>query len=264
MISPYTAVAGLHFRNTMVRRVDHLSTIGSGLILAYGLSFLWQTLYENDFVLVEIPIGLMVSYAVLGSVLSTAWQTDIVFTIQNKIETGDIVIDLLRPARWQAMIMAEYAGLGFAQLIVIAPLVVVVSAIFWDFEAPVSALAGAVFVVSAVIGVVINFGIVYLTLLLGFKFTQIGGFEFAVRGLRPLLTGAFVPLWIFPDAIADVLKFSPFPYTFFAPLSIYVGVAEGSEIWTTLAVQILWAAGITGIGAFFTYRAMRKLVVQGG
>ena len=76
VISPYTAVAGLHFRNTMVRRVDHLSTIGSDLILAYGLSFLWQTLYENGFVPVEIPIGLMVSYAVLGSVLATELQTE--------------------------------------------------------------------------------------------------------------------------------------------------------------------------------------------
>jgi ABC-2 type transport system permease protein len=206
----------------------------------------------------------MISYAVQGSALSTAFQTDIVFSTQHKIEIGDLIIDLLRPVRWQFMVFAEYLGLSLAQLAAIAAPVLVLSLLAFGMAGPVSTEAAVLSAISMVLGVTIDFGIVYLTLLLAFRFTHINGFEFAIRGLRPLITGAFVPLWIFPDAVGDVLAFSPSPYIFYAPLSIYVGRVSDTEIFATLGAQAVWVAVMTGSGAYFTSRSMRKLVVQGG
>lgn len=263
-LGAYASVWSLHLRNTLVKRVDHLSSIATGLLLAYALAFLWRTLYENGIVPAGVPLDQMVTYAILGSVLSTAFQTDIVFSTAWRVRTGDIVIDLARPIWWQFAVMAEFMGIGVAQLLVLAVPIVVISAVLLGMAAPASSVAAALFFPSVILGLVINFGIVFLIILLAFEFTEVGGFEYAVRGLRPLLTGAFVPLWLFPVWVRGTLEASPFPSIYFAPLSIYVGVVEGTELWLTLVRQIAWAVGLTLAGAFLSHRIFRRLAAQGG
>ncbi len=258
------AIARLHVRRTLTARVDIGSNILFGLLVAYALAFLWQALYRSDFVNSDVAVEQMVTYAVLGSVITTSLQTNTVFYADWRIRTGDVIFDILRPIDWQLTLFADYAGTVLAQFVAVALPVVALSAAFLDFQAPASALAGVLFLPSLFLGVVISFGIVFLILLLAFRFTQVGGIESAMRGFRPILTGALVPLWFLPAWLESTFRALPFPDIAFTPLAIYVGEITGSDIWLALARQLGWTDALMVVGAVLARRGINKLSVQGG
>lgn len=263
-LGPLWGITKLQARRTMVARVDLLSNIAFGVLLAYGLAFLWQALYRTEFLPPTVPIERMVTYAILGSVITTSLQTGIVYYANWRLKTGDIIFDLLRPIDWQVSLLGDFFGTISVQFIAVAIPVITISAVFLDFQPPASLIAGIVFAPSLLLGALISYGIVFMILLLGFRYTQVGGIESAMRGFRPLLTGALVPLWFLPDTAGTIIEQLPFPAIAFTPLSIYVGETVGADIWIALARQIGWAAALIAIGAYFARRGMNKLSVQGG
>ncbi len=259
-----SAISRLHVRRTLAARVDVVSNILFGLLVAYALAFLWQALYESGTVDSEVTLEQMISYAVLGSVITTSLQTNTVFYADWRIRSGDVIFDVLRPLNWQLTLFADYAGSVSAQFIAVAIPVTLLSAAFLDFQAPASVLAGLLFLPSLVLGTIISFSVVFLVLLLAFRFTQVGGIESALRGFRPILTGALVPLWFFPSWLETAFRLLPFPDMAYTPVAIYVGEIEGSDIWLAVVRQFAWVVALGVIGAFFARRGMNKLSVQGG
>ncbi len=241
-----------------------ISNVLFGLLIAYALAFLWQALYSSNVVNSEVTVEQMITYAVLGSVATTVLQTNTVFWADWRIRSGDVIFDVLRPINWQLTLFGDYFGTVLAQFVAVGIPIVLLSALFLDFLAPASVLAGLLFIPSLFLGVVISFSIVFLILLLAFRFTQVGGIESAMRGFRPILTGALVPLWFFPDWLETSFCALPFPDIAFTPLAIYVGEIEGSDIWFAVLRQLGWVVALSALGAWLAHRGMRKLSVQGG
>ena len=263
-LAGYVAVARLFFMFHIVNRVDQLSTIVFSTLLAVGLSYIWQTIYGQNLTEQAISLDAMVAYAVLGSILSRSQRTGLVYEMEYKLKNGDIVIELMRPTQWQLLKMAEFLGTVCAQLLVIGIPVFVIATLIVDVAPPASVVAGLLFLPSVLLGLAVAFGFSYLVLVFGFKFLEIGGIESALNGLRPILTGALIPLWLLPGWAEGFLLALPFPYIAFAPLSIYVGRIEGVELPIALAIQAAWAAGLFVVGAILTRRVSRDPVLQGG
>ena len=258
------AIMRLTFRRTIVARIDIVSNIIFGVILGYAMAFLWQTLYENEVITPSVPIGRMVTYAILGSVVTTVFQTGVLYEGNWRIRTGEIVFDILRPVSWQLNLLGNFAGQVLAQAVAVGVPVVLICSLFLDFQAPASVAAGIVFVPSLILGALLSFSIIFLIMLLAFRYTQVGGIESALRGFRPLLTGALIPLWFLPPGVASALEYLPFPGMTYTPLAIYVGEITGGDIWVSVGRQLIWVVVLLGFGAYFTNRGMKKLSIQGG
>ncbi len=263
-LAGYFAVARLFFIYNLVNRVDHLTSIVFALLLAVGLSFMWETIYEQNLTGQEIALNSMFAYAILGSIFSRTQRTGMVWEMEDKLRSGDIIIELLRPTHWQLLKMAEFISVSAAQVVVIGIPVFAISAVIMGAAPPASIAAGLVFLPSVLLGLAVAFGFSYLVLVFGFKYLQIGGIESALNGLRPILTCALIPLWILPGWAETTLLSLPFPYIIFAPLSIYVGRIAGTEIAVTFAIQLGWAVALFAVGAYLTRRVSRDPILQGG
>jgi hypothetical protein len=53
-LAPLWGLIKLHARRALTARVDILSNIAFGVLLAYGLAFLWKALYQAEFKAAEI------------------------------------------------------------------------------------------------------------------------------------------------------------------------------------------------------------------
>jgi ABC-2 type transport system permease protein len=54
------------------------------------------------------------------------------------------------------------------------------------------------------------------------------------------LSGAFLPLDIFPPILYQILRFTPFPYLVFIPIKIYLGLFDYSLVVQSLLIGIAW------------------------
>ena len=263
-LTAYTSIALIHARMAIVRRIDAVSTAATIILLAYGMAFLWRTLYGNDVVSPHVSLDQMITYAVLGVALAGAAHSLISYEVEWQLSSGEIAIHLARPINWQFGLMAQYAGVWAARIMVLAVPAAIFGALALGIQGPRSWIAGIAFVPSVILGVIINFGILFLVMQTAFQVTRVHGIEMTVWAIRHLLSGALVPLWLFPSWFESVLAISPFPAIHFAPLAIYVGSLQDGEILGWLGRQLFWAVVLTVLGTYLSSRNLRRLVVQGG
>ena len=109
-LMPYVMIGYLHFRRRLVRRANLVIQALTVLLFAYGLAFVWRTLYENEIVEPEVAIGHMVTYAILGAVIRMSWESGNVYDVNWRIRSGDVIGELTKPINWQLSTTAELLG----------------------------------------------------------------------------------------------------------------------------------------------------------
>ena len=120
------------------------------------------------------------------------------------------------------------------------------------------------FVLSVLLSFFINWFLAALFGMMAFSAVNIDALIQVKKHLIRLISGSIIPLWFFPDPIANVLKFLPFPYIYQLPLSIYIGRGTRAEIFTGMEIQLAWAVVLFLVFLFAQKQITRKVMVQGG
>lgn len=204
----------------------------------------------------EITAYLLVAFAT-GALLGTIGD----WAMPERIRSGDVAIDLVRPVDYQAARFAECLGLIGMELIA----VLVVTAAVLGLAGPVAAPAQPVlFTVSILLVIPVKFAIMYLTSLLAFWTQNYLGLTWARNAVASLLSGAMVPLAFFPGWFQGLAAALPFASVTSTPALIYLGRASGPAAVGLIAAQAAWAVGLIVAGRLAWRGAVRQLTVHGG
>lgn len=185
--------------------------------------------------------------------------------LADRIRTGDVVGDLLRPINPVANYLA--ADLGRAGHAVLTRFVppVAVGLIVFDCYLPRDWYTVPLFVLSAALAVVISFGARYLVNATAYWLTDIRGPMIAYLLGSGVLAGLYFPLRFLPDWLAATLWLAtPFPSMFQTPLDVLVERDSPTLRLGMVALQAVWAVGLLAAAALVQHRAERRLVIQGG
>ncbi len=175
---------------------------------------------------------------------------------------GSIVTRMLRPVGVFGEFAAEAVGkwalrfcLFSAPLLACAPLLGV-------SPLPASPLAGLLFALSMVLAVSVGLAIefIFCAIAVGLDLEP-----YAVNSVRGavswLLSGAFLPLALFPWGVGAAFAWLPFASMASAPLSIYTGTGDPVRL---LALQIAWVAVLWPIAVWLWRTFRERMVPHGG
>lgn len=185
--------------------------------------------------------------------------------LADRIRSGDVIADLLRPVNlvWQHLA----ADLGRAAFAVLTRFVgpVVVGAFFFDLYAPRRAATYALFACSLVLATVICFGCRYLVNAAAYWLMDARGPQIAWTLLSAVLGGLYFPLWFLPRAVTlALIVLTPFPSIIQLPLDVLVERGAPLEQAMLIGVQVGWTVVMLVVCRWVQRRGERKLVVQGG
>ena len=181
----------------------------------------------------------------------------------DRIATGDVVVDLQRPYDHQAW----WAGVSYGKAVYyvlyrgIPPFVAGALAFHLRLPTPGGALA---FVASLALAVGVAFGWRYLLQLSAFWILDVRGPNQLGWLAAQFLSGAFLPLVFFPDAIESVVRALPFAAMLQVPVEVWLGKHTGANLAGVLALQALWIVLLAVAGRLVLRAAVRRVVVQGG
>ncbi|MBB5869492.1 ABC-2 type transport system permease protein [Allocatelliglobosispora scoriae] len=196
----------------------------------------------------------------LGVLLLWGWND-----LADRIRSGDVVMDLLRPQHPVVYFLA--ADLGRAAYAFLtrffAPMLV--GALCFTLYVPQRWPTYPLGAASIVLGVVISFGCRYLVNAASFWLMDSRGVNLVWLVCSGLLAGLYFPLRFLPEPLLLLIWIgTPMPSMLQAPLDVLV---ERDGLTGQLAIvggQIAWAAALIGLCFLVQRRAERKLVVQGG
>jgi ABC-2 type transport system permease protein len=185
--------------------------------------------------------------------------------LAERIRSGDIVTDLLRPVHPVTNYLA--ADLGRAAHAALSRFVVpvAVGVVFFDLYEPAHATTYPLFALSTLLAVLVAFGCRYLTNATGYWLLDIRGVLMIWALASGVLSGLYFPLRFLPDWLAVTLWVAtPFPSILQTPLDVLV---ERDPLATRLGMvglQVAWAVALIAACVLVQRRAERRLVVQGG
>ncbi|MEY9212662.1 ABC-2 family transporter protein [Thermobifida halotolerans] len=177
-----------------------------------------------------------------------------------RVRDGTVASDLLRPVPPTLWWLAQDLGrAAFALLVRSVPTLAVGAALF-DLVLPADPLRWAALLVSAVLAALVGFGLRHLYALSAFWLADSRGVEAVGWLLGPFCSGMLLPLTLFPDSVAAVLRLLPWAALVQVPAEMLLGHGAPGG----LAHQAVWAAALLALGALLSARAARRLVGQGG
>lgn len=233
-------------------------------IYMYFLSGFWSGIYGNRIQMAQIPLGAMITYAVLSHGLAGTLFNAVDSIINDKVKTGDLALDLLKPCDLMGYIFAQALGRSYGAFFVNTLPTFLVAFPLLRLEHPTSLIHFVSFLLSFLLAQLALLCLNFLVGLLAFWFLDINGFLFAKNVCILLLSGGFIPLWFFPDVLGRVLRALPFAAIYHLPLSIYVGRISTAELVIELSRQLAWVLVLLIASRVAFNLGKRKLIFQGG
>ncbi|MFF7263582.1 ABC transporter permease [Streptomyces sp. JV178] len=260
----YAAVAAGGFRRYATYRVATAAGVFTntvfGFILAYTYIALWQEKphlggYDQAQALTYVWVGqAMFAVMVLGS---AGFEEELI----ERIRTGDIAVDLYRPADLQLWWLAADLGRALFQLLGRGVVPMLCGALFFDLALPSSALPWLACLVAVALGALVSFAIRYIVALWAFWLLDGAGAMQITWLTGVFFSGMLLPLNVFPGALGDLARLLPWSALLQAPADVLLGEAD---VWGTFAFQAGWAVVLLAVGRLIQSAATRKVVVQGG
>jgi ABC-2 type transport system permease protein len=260
VLSPYPQLVVAGFRRFASYRQAALAGLVTNIV--FGLlraAVLTAVLLQRP--IAGYDVATAVTYVWLGQGLFAVillWGDT---ELSTRIRTGDVVVDLGRP--WDlpaAMLATDLGRAGFAVLIRLLP-PVAFGALLFPFRWPSRPGSWGLFAVSALLAVVVSFGIRFLLNASAFWLLDARGVISAWGVAGGVLSGLVVPLAWFPSWAQAVLAWTPFPAILQTPIDVFLERGSGLGL---LAGQLAWALLLLVIGRSVLHHGMRRLVVQGG
>ena len=186
------------------------------------------------------------------------------FEIEDRIRTGDIAIDLLRPYSLLGYWLATDFGRATYQALARGIPPFLIAGLAFELRAPKHPGTWLVFIVSVALAIIVSFPIRAMVNLFAMWFLDSRGMAAIVSTPWIFLSGLAIPLAVFPPWLRVFARLTPFAATFDAPGQIFLEQLSGRDIVATLGLQIGWAAVLFVSANRVLNRGTRKLVIQGG
>ncbi|MFD0871794.1 ABC-type uncharacterized transport system, permease component [Chlamydia abortus] len=265
-MSKYAWYALTTFKNTRVYKMDVLFRVIGSVLMVIALREIWLVIYgEGDGLEQSTGVSArsMASYAMISVIMGRLLSFGTVWEVSDRVRTGNIVFDLQKPWSFQWMHLSKAAGLFlFSLCFVVIPLALAIF-VFYPVEWP-GGWHAVAFVPSVILAFLLAYAIDFIVGLFAFIFTEIWGFDFIKDTVIQLCSGSFVPLWFFPDLLAQVLRWLPFQGIYSIPLSLFIGRTPVHQIVPDLLFQAAWAFILFIIGYAGMKTAHRMLLTTGG
>ncbi len=179
----------------------------------------------------------------------------------ERVRSGDVAVDLLRPLDLQAALLAEDLGRAGFALLSRFTFPLLVGSVFFDLTLPGSALRWTAFGLSVLLAILVSFAIRFLLNLVAFWLLDWRGLLSLYGAVSAVLAGLAIPIAFFPGWARAAIWATPFPAIIQAPIDIALGTGT---VLLLLAHQLIWAVALLAAGRLVLARAVRTLVIQGG
>ena len=246
------------------RAAFFLGQLGN-LFFLLSMFYLWNVLLRNPRFAHSLgwDWSQMKAYLLIGFVTGILVSTVTDWTMAARVRTGDVALDLTRPIDYQKARFSETVGVALFELGTAVSVGAVTVVAFGGMQAP-TLQAGLLFAISLLLVIPLKFGIVYMSGLVCFWTTNYLGVVWSRQAIVNIMSGALVPIVLFPGWLQTLANVLPFQAIVWTPGRIYLGTLQGSEALQGLAVQAAWGVGLWFLARLMWKVAVRKLVIQGG
>jgi ABC-2 type transport system permease protein len=266
-IEKYVSVFNIGLQNTFVYRWNYFLRALFGLIPLAGTVFLWSAVFkERGGGLHGYDYGSMIYYYLLMLLVSNlVTPTEDEWQIAADIREGQINSLLTKPMSYLAYRFSIFMSGRLVYTFVTLPPIALIFIYFRHYIAlPDHAPTYLFACISLVMSAFMQFFIAYSLSMMAFWILEISTIVFIVYSFEYFLGGQMFPVDIMPAGIQAVMRWLPFYYELFFPITIFMERLRGAEMAQGLVIQANWVLITWGAAHFMWKRGLGHYQAVGG
>lgn len=264
-LGTYLKLVAAGFAKQANYRLAMLAGLGTNIVFGFiRASILFAAVESAGGSIGGYTAGTISSYVWLSQGLLGAIELSGRAEVGERVRTGDIAVDFLRPVDLQTWHLAEDMGRAIYTFIPRGVPSVLVGALTVGLVLPAAVLPYVLGLTSVLLGVAISFYCRYAVNVLGFWLLDTRGARTLYMVTSTFLAGLFVPVSLFPSWLHTIAYCTPFPSILQTPIDILTGRDTGLEGVADLATQGGWLVVTCLVGRALTTAGRRTLVLNGG
>ncbi|MCR5058867.1 MAG: hypothetical protein K6A81_09655 [Clostridiales bacterium] len=249
-------------------RLGTAVTLFANLIYLVLVYFLWKAIYASAGT--DVVNGMSFTdtmiYLILATALFNFLEMFVVWDMSRSIQSGKIILDLLKPMRFREYTFWSYSGshVVLFALTFIPTFIVVLIVTHGAIPMGLNLLW---FAVATVLALIVNFSMEMIVATICLYTESTWGINIVKETIVLLLSGASIPLAFFPEALRQVVDYLPFRAVYDIPLTILLEKNDTNTIEGLLpmfGLQLAWALILTLAGTLFWNYSVKKITVNGG
>ena len=264
----YIALVRAGIMESLHFRLGTAVTLFANLIYLVLVYFLWKAVYDSAGV--DVVNGMTFTdtmiYLILATALFNFLEMFIVWDMSRSIQSGAIILDLLKPMQYRSYKFWSYSGSHVSQFVLAFIPTFIVVMIVTKGAIPIG-LNLVRFLISVVMALVVNFSIEMIVATLCLYTESTWGINIVKETIVLVLSGASIPLAFFPESIRNIISWLPFRAIYDIPLQVLLNKG-GSDTLEGLAkmwgMQLGWCVILGLAGVLFWNHAVKKITVNGG
>ncbi|MEU1052279.1 ABC-2 family transporter protein [Streptomyces sp. NPDC005876] len=260
----YVAVAAGGFRRYATYRAATAAGVFTNTVFGLILVYTYLALWDERPHLGGYDQAQAVTYVWVGQALLSTLAIGgggVEGELMERIRSGDIAVDLYRPADLQMWWLAADVGRSLFQLLGRGVVPFVFGAVFFPVALPGEPGRWAGFLAAVLLGMVVGYGLRFLVALSAFWLLDGAGVAQMASIAGLFCSGLLLPLNVFPGALGEVVRLLPWSSLLQGPADVLLGEADPVRV---LAFQAGWAVLLLAAGRSAQRAATRRVVVQGG
>lgn len=266
-IRVYSSFAKGNFKKLSAYKANLFMGLIGQLIMISVTYFLWIAIYSSsqEGVMKGFTLKEMLTYVMITLLIGIVTSADISRDISFEVRDGSIAMNLIKPINYRLRIIFMAIGnfiFSFLTLFLPGAILISIYALYNGIN--INLISLLIFLISIILGFLINIYYSYMFGLLAFKFYNIWGISQIARAIIMLVSGAMIPLTFFPEIVQKLFNFLPFSSIIYTPAMIYLNKLSSIEIAKSLGLQLLWVIILMGLSKVMWNRIIDKLTIQGG
>lgn len=242
-------------KHTAYRLNFFLQIIGPALVFFFVKYNLWSSIYAGDEALVIKGFNFeqMINYHIWAFVVSLVAQGHGSWNLAEDIRMGRISSYLIYPFNFWEFHTASWLSFQVIQMIIAAITLGIISffglLVFPSLNYFLIGVAYTLFIS------LFWFTLQYLTGVLAFWLEETWILRVMLSIVAYFLSGAIIPLDLYPEWLVNILNYTPFPYLTYYPIKIFMGQMDNFSLglmiisfWTVVFAYInhqVWKRGIS-------------------
>ena len=239
-------------KHTAYRLNFFLQIIGPALVFFFVKYNLWSSIYAGDETLVIKGFNFeqMINYHIWAFVVSLVAQGHGSWNLAEDIRLGRISSYLIYPFNFWEFHTASWLSFQVIQMFIAGFTLAIISyfglVLFPSLNYFLIGVAYTLFIS------LFWFTLQYLTGVMAFWLDETWILRVMLNIVAYFLSGAIIPLDLYPEWIVDILNWTPFPYLTYYPIKIFMG--ELNNLWLGLGIISFW----TVIFAYINHQVWKK------
>ncbi|MCP4915194.1 MAG: hypothetical protein GY909_18890 [Oligoflexia bacterium] len=248
-------------KHTAYRLNFFLQIIGPSLVFFFVKYNLWTSIFEQSAtkVIQGYTLDQMLSYHAWAFIISLVAQGHGSWNLSEDIRLGRISSYLIYPFNFWEFHTASFISFQGIQILIAG-----VTLLFFSYISIISSFSFEVLLTGFTFTLLVSifwFLTQYFTGLLAFWLEETWILRVMLQIVSVFLSGAIIPLELYPEWFVKILNFTPFPYLSYYPIQIMMG--RDVSLVSGVVIICSWIVGLIFINKFIWRRGLRLYTAAG-